>query len=419
MKLKKYYDCIVVGGGPGGVCAAAAAASRGASTLIIERYGFLGGMATAGLVNPFMAYSCNGLNLASPVFKSILNQLESRNALCSEGLIFDDEVLKYVLDCMMESYGVDVLFHTVLSRVDRSENSIKGIEILTKSGAIRLNASVYIDSTGDGDLASLAGVPYDRGRKSDNTCQPFTLCFRISGVSGDLAACELREELSDILTEAKKRKVIDQPREDVLVFDTLTPGTYHFNTTRVIGKDGTCSWGLTEGEKEGRRQTFELLDLFRKYSPRFSRASIVKMATQIGVRETRRVKGHYTLTEGDVLSARKFPDGIARSCYPVDIHNPDGPGTTLRHLPPNHYYEIPFRCLVPVSMKNLIIGSRCISSTHEAHSSLRVMPVVAAIGEAAGSAAAVVSSDSKPDFSRMEGQSIKQLISKECQKQTI
>ncbi|MFW5813789.1 MAG: FAD-dependent oxidoreductase, partial [Fibrobacterota bacterium] len=413
MDFRKHYDCIVVGGGPGGVCAAKAAASRGASTLLIERYGFLGGMATAGLVNPFMSYRCNGQNIASPIFNTILQELKSRNALCRDGLIFNDEVLKYVLDTMMNDSGVDVLFHSALCEVDNVQDSIHRIKVLTKSGLKRFSASVFIDSTGDGDLASLAGVPFESGRDEDCACQPLTLCFRVSGITGGLDAETLGAELTDILNLAKKKNEINQPREDVLVFNSLTPGTYHFNTTRVLGKNGTCSVDLTDAEIEGRRQTFELLDLFRKYSPRFKGASLVKLAAQIGVRETRRIKGLYTISEEDILGARKFHDGIVRSSYPVDIHNPAGSGTVLRHLPKGQFYEVPLRSLIPVRYRNLIIGSRCVSSTHEAHSSLRVMPVVAGIGEAAGLAAAAAAFEYDCDLKNVDGRIVKQMIFRE------
>ena len=150
---------------------------------------------------------------------------------------------------------------------------------------------------------------------------------------------------------------------------------------------------LTNAEVEGRRQAFEIFRLFKERFPGFSGASLIKTAAQIGVRETRRIRGLYVISGEDVLEGRKFHDGIARSCYPIDIHNPVGSGTVLRHLKDGEYYEISYRSIVPCRVENLLIGSRCISSTHEAHSSLRVMPVVAGIGEAAGVAASVAVSD--------------------------
>jgi hypothetical protein len=391
--MQDKYDVTVVGGGPGGVCAAVGAAKEGASVLLVERYGFLGGMATAGLVNPFMGYSVEGRRLTSAVFDELLDRLERRGALAAGGHVFDDEVMKFVLDEMMREHGVDLLLHSTFTGVEMEGRSISNSRIASvqtagKSGRIDLQGTIYVDSTGDGDLAALAGAPIEMGRSQDGLCQPMTLCFRIGGVTGEPNVRDLRKELTDIYLAAKASGEIDMPREDILIFATMVPHIFHFNTTRVVQRDATDTLDMTAAELEGRRQTAELLDLFRRRSPRFKDAYLVKMAAQIGVRESRRVMGEYVITVDDVLEAVKFEDGIARSRYPVDIHSPTGEGTVIQHLPPGEFYEVPYRCLVPLNVDNLLIGSRCISSTHEAHSSLRVMPVVAGIGEAAGIAAA-------------------------------
>jgi hypothetical protein len=387
--LEKKYNVIVVGGGPGGFSAAIACAKRGVSTLLVEKYGFLGGMATAGLVNPFMGYKLKGKNLTSGVFNELIDRLERERALDEKQVIFDDEKMKIVLDNFIKDYKVDVLFHSLFTDVEVHKGIIKAIHINGKSGKIILKGDVFIDSTGDGDLGALAGAKIEFGRKEDGLCQPMTLCFRVGGISGNLPAGELGKELTEILLEAKKRKEVNQPRENVLVFSTLIPHIYHFNTTRVIKKSGIDVFQLTEAEFEGRRQVYELFNLFKKYSPRFKDAYIVKIACQIGVRETRRIIGKYVITEEDVISGRKFEDGIARSNYPIDVHSPTGSGTVIKGVKEGDFYEIPFRCLIPEGLKNLFIGSRCISSTHEAHASLRVMPVVSGIGEASGIGAAI------------------------------
>jgi hypothetical protein len=370
------------------VCASVGAAKEGASVLLVERYGFLGGMATAGLVNPFMPYKVEGRKLTSAVFNELLDRLEAKGALSHGGQVFDDEVMKFVLDEMMQAHGVDLLLHSTLTGAEMEGRSISGVQTVGKSGRIDLQGRVYVDSTGDGDLAALTGAPVEMGRSQDGLCQPMTLCFRIGGVTGEPNVRDLRKELTDIYLAAKASGEIDMPREDILIFATMVPHIFHFNTTRVVQRDATDTLDLTAAELEGRRQTAELLDLFRRHSPRFRDAYLVKMAAQIGVRESRRVMGDYVLTVDDVLEAVKFRDGVARSRYPVDIHSPTGEGTVIQHLPPGEFYEVPYRCLVPVGVDNLLVGSRCISSTHEAHSSLRVMPVVAGIGEAAGIAAA-------------------------------
>jgi hypothetical protein len=386
--MQTNHDVIVVGGGPGGVCAAVGAAKEGARVLLVERYGFLGGMATAGLVNPFMPYKVEGRKLTSAVFNELLDRLEAWGALSLGGQVFDDEGMKFVLDEMMQEHGVDLLLHSTFTDVEMEDQSISAVQTVGKSGRIDLQGTVYVDSTGDGDLAVLAGAPIEMGRSQDGLCQPMTLCFRIGGVSGEPSVSELRQELTGIYLAAKASGEIDMPREDILIFATLVPHIFHFNTTRVVQRDATDTLDMTAAELEGRRQTAELLDLFRRRSPRFVDAYLVKMAAQIGVRESRRVMGDYVLTVDDVLEAVKFEDGISRSRYPVDIHSPTGEGTVIQHLSPGEFYEVPYRCLVPRNVDNLLIGARCVSSTHEAHSSLRVMPVVAGIGEAAGIAAA-------------------------------
>lgn len=394
-QLLKKWDVIIVGGGPGGVNAAAAAARLGVSVLLIEQHGYLGGMATAGLVNPFMPYRLNttGQVLTSGVFIEILDRLEAHGGLAADRAVFDDEQMKLVLDEMMSDYSVSVLFHSFVSQATVLNDWIQQVQVTSKTGEFNLSGKMFLDSSGDGDLAALAGCEIETGRSEDGLCQPMTLCFRVAGVDtgGQFyhSGHPLREEINHVYQEAKARGEITNPREDVLVFPTLRPDVLHFNTTRIIQKSAVNVLELSEAEQIGRRQVVEMIGLLKKQVPAFKNAYLQKMAAHIGVRESRRVLGQYILTAEEILAAKKFADGIARSVYPVDIHNPAGTGTVLKHLPDGEYYEVPFRCLVPRGVHNLLIGSRCISATHEAHSSLRVMPVVAGIGEAAGIAAAL------------------------------
>jgi NADPH-dependent 2,4-dienoyl-CoA reductase/sulfur reductase-like enzyme len=407
--MRDRYDVVVIGGGPGGVCAAVGAAKAGASVLLVERYGFLGGMATVGLVNPFMPYKVGGKRLTSAVFNELLDRLDRAGALSEGGQVFDDEGMKVVLDRMMEEHGIDLLLHSTFVGVEMEGQRIARAQTVGKSGQIDLAGAVYVDATGDGDVAAQAGASVEVGRAQDGLCQPMTLCFRIGGVAGNPSVHELRGELTEIYLQAKAAGEIDNPREDVLIFATLVPHIYHFNTTRVVKRDATDTLDMTAAEIEGRRQAAALFDLFRRRSPRFADAYLVKTAAQIGVRESRRVMGAYVLTVDDVLEAVKFDDGIARSRYPVDIHSPTGEGTVIQRLPPGEFYEVPYRCLVPENVDNLLIGSRCISATHEAHSSLRVMPVVAGIGEAAGVAAAWSACQGVPP-SEVDGTALKAAI---------
>lgn len=408
--MKPMYDVLVIGGGFGGVSAAVAAAKAGARTALVERYGCLGGMAVTGLVNPFMNYFlADGSSLASPVFHEVLDRLADRGALADDACVFDDEQLKFVFDDMVAHYGVDVLFHTSLLGVEVEDGAIKEVQLLGKEGPFAMTASIYIDSTGDGDLAAFSGCSHEVGREEDGLCQPMTLCFRVGGVTPGRDVVELRRELTAILDQAKAEGLVNQPRENVLLFPTLQDHIWHFNTTRIVGRNALTSKGLTEAELEARRQVDELFSLFKLEHPDFHDAFIAKIAIQTGVRESRRILGQKVLTAQEVLDGTKFDDGIARSNYDIDIHNPAGTGTVIRPVREGTYYEIPYGCLVPQDISNLLVGSRCISSTHEAHSSLRIMPVVSGIGEAAGLAAALcVEEGTIPQD--VDGKRLKQII---------
>jgi hypothetical protein len=380
-------DVIVAGGGLGGCCAAVAAARNGARTLLIERYGFLGGMATAGLVNPFMSYFAGKKQIIYGIFNEIISELEKKNGLGKNRQSFDEETLKIVLDELLTESGVKILFHTQLVGSEVRNNKIKTIEIFNKSGFSYMGGEIFIDSTGDGDLAAFSEVDFEIGRKEDSNVQPMTLCFRLAGVDTDRIPS--RQELNKKYKKAKENGLINCPRENLLWFYYPRDGIIHFNTTRIINVIGTKGEDLSKAELEGRKQIIEIFSFLKKKIPAFKNAYIEKIAAQIGVRETRRIIGKYILRKEDILKAGKFADGIVKSSYPIDIHNPTGEGTVLERLKPGEWHHIPYRCLIPKKINNLLIGSRCISATHEAHSSLRIMPVVAAIGEAAGTAAAI------------------------------
>jgi hypothetical protein len=385
-------DVLVVGGGPGGVPAAAAAARMGARAVLVEHYGFLGGMATAGLVNPYMDYWAGRRQLSRGIFAEIIDRLDNAGGLGSDRVTFDEEILKVVLDDLVRESNVRVLFHTTFVTCSASGGTIKGARFASKGGSFEIESAIYVDATGDGDLAAAAGARVEIGRKEDGLCQPMTLCFRIAGINRKAlpeSHREMAKALSEVYLAAKEEGAIHNPRENILVFKTLRDDVLHFNTTRVTGKSALRPETLSEAEFEGRRQTMELVRLFRAKAPGFENSYLQKMAAQIGVRESRRVIGEYVLQADDVVSARKFGDAIACSSYPVDIHNPAGTGTVIKPVPEGDWYEIPYRAIVPTGTANLVMATRAISSTHEAHSSLRVMPVVAAIGQAAGTAAAM------------------------------
>ncbi len=381
------YDVIVCGGGPGGIAAALGSAAAGARTLLVERYGYLGGGATAMLVNPFMTYKAGGRQIIFGVFERMLAALRACGAYGSprQETAFDPEAFKMVAEQLCLEAGVQLLYHAYLVGAVAEGGRITAVRLATKAGVIELAADIYVDATGDGDLAQLAGCVTEKGRAEDGLCQPMTLNFRLGGV--DIDRMPSRQEITARYLAAKERGEIVCPRENVLLFHTTQPGVVHFNTTRIVKKDATDSWQLTEAEVEARRQVWQLTAFLKKEIPGCENAYLQMTAPQIGVRESRRVIGDYVMTADDCLQARKFADAIARGSYSVDIHNPAGTGTVIKRIPAGEWYEIPYRCLTPQAVQNLLIGSRCISATHEAHSAIRVIPIVVAIGQAAGAAA--------------------------------
>ncbi|MCX7590404.1 MAG: FAD-dependent oxidoreductase, partial [Kiritimatiellae bacterium] len=379
-------EVLVVGGGPGGIGAAVMAARCGADTLLVERYGFLGGMAVAGEVHPFMPNHLDGEPLDQPVYTewvAKMREIWQRDDITRQ--ISKDAALLAAEELCLEA-GVRILYHHHLADAVVSDRRIEWLVLFSKSGLTAARARIYIDCTGDGDLAARAGCEYEQGGPT-GYCQPMTLCFKLSHV--DKRRMPSREEINRLYAEARERGEIECVRDNVLWFPWLEEDVIHFNTTRVIHKNGTSGVELSEAEQEGHRQVREFLNFFRKHVPGFEKAQIHSIAHHIGVRETRRILGMAYLEGGGVDNAAKFDDAIARVRYPIDIHNPDGGGTIIAELPEGEWYEIPYGCIVPKDIDNLLVGGRPISVDHAIHSSMRVMPSACSVGQAAGLAAAL------------------------------
>ena len=388
------YDVIVVGGGWAGVGAAVSAAELGKSVLVIDKSGFLGGAACNCLVNPFMPYNItiNGKKeyIAAGLFPKILERLDELGGFHENRITFNEEILKLVFDRMMDEYGVSVLLHSTLIGVEKHENVIKSITVYGKSGAINLEADYFIDASGDADLAALADCPYVIGREEDNLCQPMTLCFRLSGVDYDKAV-KNRQKANELYAQFRAEGKIKNPRENILTMPHMVDGVMHFNSTRIIKKSPLNVFDLSIAEKEAREQMWELYNFLKNNCEGFENSVLLSSASEIGVRESRMIKGKYVLTEDDIKNCSKFDDAVASCNYEIDIHSPDGTGTTLHYFKEGTYYNIPYRCLQTENTDNLLVAGRCISATHEAQSSLRIMPTCCCIGQAAGTAIAVAS----------------------------
>lgn len=389
-------DVAVFGGGPGGICAAAAAALEGANTILIERYGCLGGMASIGEVHPFMSNHLHGETLDRPLYLKWINAMRKymdeggtvdgnlRNGERSFFLSKDLAMLG-AEDMCMEA-GVRILYHhNVLDSVV-DNRKINHVILHSKSGLSAIAAKICIDCTGDGDLAALSGCEFEYGNEN-GYCQPMTLCFKLSGVERDIMPGH--GKINQLFLQAKAAGEVNVPRENVLWFDCLDKGVIHLNTTRVLMKNATDGVEMSAAEVEGRRQLREILHFFRKYVPGFKNARLHSVAHQIGVRESRRICGRAYADIKTFEQSLKYPDAIVRGRYKIDIHHPEGHGTTYGHQAEDQWYEIPYGCIVSKDVDNLLIGGRPISVDHALHSSTRIMPISCSVGQAAGVAAAM------------------------------
>ena len=394
----KKYDLIVVGGGFAGFGAAVAAAREGVKTLLIERTNALSGAANTGLVMPFMPYrAVMGQDdegkpiykyLSEGIFKEIVDKLREAGRTNENGTRFDNEYLKLIMNRMAVEAGVELLFNATICGAVREDNRIKSVTVVGRGQTLELEADYFIDATGDANLISMTGFPFKVGREGDNLCQPMTLCFRMAGVDVEDFYKIYRKEMQERYFEWQKAGKIRNPRENILPFHTLIDGVLHLNTTRVIKLDPTDMFDVTKAEIEAREQVFEMLEFFKTFDC-CKNAQIVSSACEIGTRESRMIDGEYILTQEDLVNCVKFDDRIAAANYDIDIHNPAGSDTSHYYFPDGTWYTIPYRCLVPLKADNLLVAGRCISSTHEAQASYRVMPIVTTLGQAAGIAAAL------------------------------
>ncbi len=417
LSVRHQAQVMVIGGGPGGIGAAVAAAREGADVLLVEHYGYLGGMATAGEVNPFMPNHLNGESLDTGIFEEWLDRMIGYGGAKPKSRTFDSNIARLAAEDLCLEAGVRLLYHhrTIHATVD--QRRLHTLVLHSKSGLTAAQAQTFIDSTGDGDVAALAGCRFHLGDETHGGCQPMTLCFKLqldsrdrpSGASGqDLyqAMAEEMDHIQKVYAAAQADGRIDCPRENVLVFRGIEDNIVHFNTTRVVGRSSIDGEALSHAEIEARRQLRQIVAVLRQEVPIFRHTRIYSIAPQIGVRESRRIEGRCYVTIDDFRSARRFPDAVARVTYGIDIHNPQGSGTTLLDLPCGKWYEIPWGCLLTADLDNLAVGSRCISVDHAVHSSMRIMPPVCSLGQAAGSAAALAAR-AGCDISEIDGVRLK------------
>ncbi|MEG0691471.1 MAG: FAD-dependent oxidoreductase [Oscillospiraceae bacterium] len=438
------YDVIVAGAGPSGFVAALSAARNGAKVLLIDKNGFLGGMNTAGLVGPLMTFHSEDRQVVKGIAQEIVDRLVKKGGCLGHipdpiGVVatitpIEPELLKQLyFEMVAEEPNLQMLLHTFISNVDKTNEKVKSITCVNKSGTTTYEAKFYIDATGDGDVAALAKAKFEEGRKSDDLSQPMTMMFKLGGVDYDQIRAYIKENPEqfilgenidlekyvaisgyfDLVTKAKEHNDFHIMRDRVLLFQGVNPGEAFINMSRVIQLRGTNADDLTQGEIIAHKQIDEIVAFLKKYINGFENSYLLQSGSTIGVRETRRFKCKYSLTLDDVLQGKEFEDGIAACAFPIDIHDPKGSELAWVRTNKNSFYTIPYRTMLLNSIDNMIVTGRCIGASHEAMASSRVSPTAMALGEAAGAAAALAIKESKTSFSDVDVTVLRALLKKQ------
>tara|TARA_R110002050_G_scaffold207382_1_gene343514 strand:+ start:5283 stop:6785 length:1503 start_codon:yes stop_codon:yes gene_type:complete len=416
-------DVCVIGSGPAGIGAAIAAARTGAKTMIVERYGFVGGNLTIAMVSPmFTFHDIHGRQVIQGIAGEFANRLVQQGSSFGHvtDLTFDNPAMmpydpegtKVLLFEMLEEAGVDILLHAMVTGVQREGRNIKAVIIESKSGRQAICPKYIIDCSADADVIKRAGGKTVKGRESDGIMQPATLYFRIGNVNNDnlrnwmkqnralLKDSPTDEEIdqqrliaflgmNDLVKKAMENGELDSevaPR--ILMYQLPLPGQFSVNSTRLQGIDGTNVRDLTRAEIALRKQAKQVHRFLKKYVGGFEDSIIIDSGVQVGIRETRRIIGEYTMTEEDVLNSTAFFDGISCGTFAIDVHPPEG-GQQIFTGSGKAVYEIPYRSTIPKEFNNVLVAGRCISATHTAVGSTRVMATCMGIGQGAGTAMAL------------------------------
>lgn len=395
------YDVVVCGGGPGGIMAAIAAARGGAKTCLIERYGFLGGMATAGLVAPISVFNYNGRRIINGLPWEFVERLEQIGGAREEkplgNITFSPEKYKIIAQRMLKEAGVDIYFHSYITGVGMDKNTgsnrIEYVIIDNKNGAEAVTGKYFIDATGDSDLAAMAGVPM---QPVTGQLQPASLIFMLSGVDTDalpmIRHSQQGVNYHDLMIRDLFTKLREEGKEDIPVFGgpwycgILADGIVLVNMTRHFA-DMTDNRVAGEMECLLRENAHRYTELLRKYIPAFKNAELIATAPMTGIRETRRIKGAHTLTGEEYLEAIDFEDSVARGCHPVDIHSANSTNQRCQFMKDAGF--VPYRSLYATEYPNMLVAGRNFSADEVASASVRVQASVMGLGQAAGTAAAM------------------------------
>lgn len=417
--MKKTFDVLVAGAGSSGICAAIAAARNGMQVLLLDQNGYPGGTNTACMVGPLMAFHDGQTQVVKGIAQEIVDRLTIRGGSLGHipdplGVVstitpIDTELLKQVyFEMLLEESNITLLLYSRICDVQSKDGCLHSVTVLNKSGFAAYSAKVFIDATGDADMAVLAGAGYALGREQDGFCQPMSLMFSVCNV--DLAQtteyvrqnpdqfvldpkCDLDRYLAvsgffSLVEKAKQNDDFPLPRDRVLFFQGVHEGEVTVNMTRVPKFSGVDACDLTSVELQSHAQVDAAMVFLKKYIPGFANARLKNIASSTGVRESRRILGTKTLTAEMVLANRQQEDSVAVCAFPIDIHDPAGVSLSCAQQSEGSY-DIPYGVMLIPDFSNLLVTGRCISATHEALASARITPTAMALGQAAGTAASL------------------------------
>ena len=419
LPVYRSVDVVVVGAGPAGIGAAVAAARNGAKTLVFEAHGCIGGMGTSGMVSPFMtSYDapCEKMVIRG-VFEELVNRMveiggavdpkDVRNEQPYASYFhighnnvtpFDPHAFKLIGMRMLRESGAELLLQTQFVNVIKDGDRITGVVINNKDGLSVIEAKIVIDCSGDADVAARAGVNYIMGNEEDGNLQPASMFMRIGNADMDVVNAHMAEHSHEIrpffgpyswLIKEFPEDWDNFPRGEICVFANVTPGEFSINCSRILDIDATKTEHLTRATMIGQEQCQHIFNFMKKHAPGFENAQLISTADAIGIRETRHIEGEYKLTGDEVAACKVHEDAIACMATNMDTHNKDNPGGSF-FIPKNGpFFTVPYLCLVPKGISNLLVAGRAISADAIAGSAIRMMPSCMAFGQAAGTAAAM------------------------------
>ena len=440
-----HYDLVVCGGGMAGFSCAISAARMGLAVAVVERSGCLGGTATNAGVNHLLGVrklhpdSRKHIRVVGGIFDELTDHLiRNGNAIepntidlsfnpfgwyprMASGIAFDDTAMKIALDDFCEKAGVRVYYHTVLTEAECEGTKVKAVIVWNKDGFVRLKAGCFADCTGDADLAMLAGCPFSKGRKEDGLMTPCSTEMHVDHVDGhELVAYQNKHQspkLVEIIEQLKKDGIWTFPYEIFVTIQMVEKDVFMVNTIRQVGIDGTSEFAVSKALADGRRENVRLFNIMREYFPGFKNAKIRRMTDYLGVRESRRICGDYTITIEDALHGKVYEDTVAATTYNFDLPDPLRPSyDTMMGDVKNPHAErkhvvirIPYRSLLPQGKNNLIVAGRCVSAEREVLGPVRVMGPCMMMGQAAGIASAIAK-DCGCNYRNVNIQTLQQML---------